>query len=131
MKLVDGELEYDLPLGRMAERPQGSVKEVEHSYEFTDYNARTRMGRGPTKIVVTGVATTAELDALDSASMADALYTFYYPDPPQSEDNRYYQRVSVMPVQAQRIEPGRYAYTIEMHALDGHAYDADTGARVT
>jgi len=129
MKLVDQELEFELPRGALRS-VQISVKSVDHQYEFTDYNDRTYMGRGPTKLVVHGFATTEEREVLNSVAGRGALYTFYYPSQQGGEDDRYYQRVVVLPPSFDSHTANVHEYSIEMHALDGHVYDTETGRQV-
>ena len=130
MKLVDGELEYELPYASITGRGL-SLKTVDYSYDFTDYNDRLHMGRGPTKLTVSGTATSAELESLEYATGADTLYTLYYTSEQGGDNDRYYQRVDALPVQSQAITANLHTYTIELHALDGYAYDTNTGERVT
>jgi len=130
MKLVDGELEYELPRASVTGRAP-SVKSVDYNYDFTDYNDRLHMGRGPTRLTVSGTATSAELEPIEYATGADALYTFYFSSEQGGDDDRYYQRVVAMPVQSQAETADLHTYTIELHALDGHEYDADTGEQLT
>jgi hypothetical protein len=130
MMLVDGELEYELPKA-MIRTHEPSAKVVAYDYEFTDFNNMVRMGRGPTRLEVSGKATTVELELLQYATQVDTLYTLYYPSQLDGTLDRYYQRVMALPVKSQTINADYHAYTIEMHALDGHAYDAATGQRVT
>ena len=129
MKLVDGELEYELPRSKILNRAP-SVKYADYNYDFTDYNDRVRMGRGVTKLVVAGWATSAELEVLQYATQVDALYTFYFPSFQGGDLDRYYQRVDALPVRSDDDSAALHYYTIELHALDGYAYDADTGLKV-
>lgn len=130
MKLVDGELEYELPHSTITGF-EPSVKSAFYTYEFTDYNGFVRMGRGPTRMTVNGVCTTSELETLALATQADTLYTLYYPSQPGDDLDRYYQRVVALPAKTQTVHANLHRYSIELHALDGHAYDADTGQAVT
>lgn len=129
MKLVDGDLEYQLPKCYVAGEDPTS-KYVFHKYEFTDYNAATYMGAGATKLLLVGNATSAELEVVKQATKRGALYTLYYPSDGRDDDDRYYQRVLTLPAKSTALGPDLHAYTIEAHALDGHAYDVDTGLRV-
>lgn len=130
MKLVDQELVYELPGGWISDRAP-SKKYVLHQYEFSDHNDATHMGRGPTRLAVKGLADTAALESLEHATTVATLYTLYYPsEPGLPEDDRYYQRVLLMPVVSQPVKADLHRYSIEMHALDGHAYDAETGRQV-
>ncbi len=129
MRLVDEDLEYDLPNARFISRTP-SVKKERHSYDFTDRNDRTRKGRGPTALTIKGIATTAELEEIEFATGRDTLYTLYYPSAQGDDEDRYYQRVDADPVKSVALSAELHEYTIDVEALDPYAYDADTGLRV-
>lgn len=129
MRLVDADSVYELPKAYISER-QPSTKDVFHQYDFSDHNSVTRMGRGPTRLIVPGVCDSETLERLIFATAQNRLYTLYFPSQSGSEDDRYYQRVLCMPVRSQTLAVDLHAYTLELHALDGHVYDTETGRQV-
>lgn len=130
MYLLDAELRIDLPRARMVEL-QPSVRYTMLEYHFSDYNDVVHQGRGPTKAVVQGIATSSEIEALRAATVRNTLYTLVFSANAVGEGERYLQRVFALPVQTEVLGPDVIRYTIEMHALDGYVYDLETGARVS
>ena len=122
MYLADDTTTYALPNAKIAGR-SGSAKVVFHEYEFTDHTDATFMGRGPTKLQVSGVATTAEIEALEFVTTSGQLLTFFYPSEQGGDEDRYYRRVLALPVRSQAITAALHRYDIELHALDGTPYD--------
>ena len=122
----------ELPGGYIAQETP-SIKQVVHSFDWSDECVVTDMGHGPTVLRIVGVVESlaerlAVNAACEQARKEDTL--LYFPSEEGRADDHYYQ-VRTSPVIWTPLTASEYTYEFTATALVPYIYDATTDERVT